>query len=247
MRLTIRTDYKANTWDLYINGQMAMANVPSTYSGLSGLSNFTMVASPEGPAKIDDFSAVYVNPLFADVNNDGIDDSWETANGLSLTTSDRTVALDGTTAVQAYLNSNASQFNIAPPAPVVITSLINANGQPGPQGLVSVIVTEPDGEPDANASVAFSVTTGASTISGSPGTKGSSQVTVSTDSTGLAQAYVNFISNASDVLVVTAQSTPVQTSALTIVPQAAAAPATISVPLITGQIPRYETYGRAFR
>jgi uncharacterized repeat protein (TIGR03803 family) len=200
IRLTARLDFTQGTWDLYANGAMVAANLGFLDSTSTTLTSFSVQGDAATASEIDDILAGTNNPLFADVNNDGIDDAWETAQGLSLSTNDRNLPSpsgDGRTVVQDYVNG----------ALLVLTSLVDSNGMPGAQGLVSVKVTHAsDGTALANAPVTLAVTTGASNISATPGGTGSTQVSVLTDANGIASAYVSFTSSATDVLVATAQT-----------------------------------------
>ncbi|MFA6288985.1 MAG: LamG-like jellyroll fold domain-containing protein [Opitutaceae bacterium] len=204
VRFTIRTDYSANTWDLYVNGHMLIANVPAYYA--SNMSQFLVVGNDSGPTLLDHFSAGYTNPLFADVNNDGLDDVWEQTNGLSLSIDDRQgVQADGSNNLQVYLNSNAGLLgvNLTPP---LITSLVDSSGVPGAGGLVSVLITGSDGSPIAYAPVVFTVNGNGALIASASGSGGDSRITVQTDASGVARAYVNFTSASPVDMLVMAQN-----------------------------------------
>lgn len=86
VRLTARLDFSAQTWSLYANGNLIIDSVPFISDSSSFLSIFQISGDAMSPSYIDDFYVGPQNPLFADVNNDGIPDAWETANGLSLAT-----------------------------------------------------------------------------------------------------------------------------------------------------------------
>jgi hypothetical protein len=213
-RLTARLDFTHQTWDLYADGHMVAADLGFLDNTSTALTTFWVQGDASIASKIDDLSAGSTNPLFTDVNNDGIDDNWEALNGLNLSVNDRYLNFLGSsiTVVQQYIN-DADYYNGALP---VITSLIDPSGAPGSQGLVSVKVTRAsDGAPLANAPLTFTVTTGASQVSATPAGTGSTQVSVVTNSSGIAQAYVKFTGSAPAVLVVMAQSGG-QTTALSI-------------------------------
>ena len=208
VRLTARLDFSRQLWDLYANSQMVAADVPfigpstSTY-----LSTFQLQGDVTSASGFDDIFAGPTNPLFADVNNDGIDDAWETAHGLSLAVNDRYLSPtgNGITVLQAYLagtNPNDFYNGVLP----VITSLVNG-GYVGSQGLVSVKVTKAsDGTALSNAPVTLAVTNGVSQISATPGGTAATQISVQTNAQGIAQGYVTFTNSTSDVLVASAQS-----------------------------------------
>jgi hypothetical protein len=79
-------DFSAQTWSLYANGNLIIDSVPFISDSSSFLSIFQISGDAMSTSYIDDFYVGPQNPLFADVNNDGIPDAWETANGLSLAT-----------------------------------------------------------------------------------------------------------------------------------------------------------------
>lgn len=93
LRLTTRTDYAAQRWDLYFNGRMIAANLgfvnqAAAFTSL-GLSGHT--AQTTG---FDDLLIAFDNPLFADADHDGMEDAWETAHGLNPALDDRDDDLD---------------------------------------------------------------------------------------------------------------------------------------------------------
>jgi hypothetical protein len=80
VRITVRQDYLADTWMLYINGNLAAINLGFIDDSSTSLASFGFQA-PEGyGASIDDFCASPTNPLFTDSNDNGIPDSWESTN-----------------------------------------------------------------------------------------------------------------------------------------------------------------------
>jgi hypothetical protein len=141
------------------------------------------------------------------VNNNGIDDAWETAHGLSLTTANRNAspAGNGVTVVQAYVagtDPNDYYNGVAP----VITSLVASNGQPGPDGLVAVRVTKQNGTLLPNAPLTFALTSGPSQIATVPGGAPATQLAIRTDAQGVGKVYLSFNSATSVVLMVSARS-----------------------------------------
>jgi hypothetical protein len=207
-RLTVRLNYTAKTYDFYLNGAMIAADLKFRLSGAAYVSWFSVKGATAASASLDDLYAGPTNPLFADVNNNGIDDTWETAHGLSLSTDSRNADLDGDglTNLQEYIAGSDPQdfYNGTIP---VITSLIDANGQLGLQGLVSVKLTRSsDGAVLVNAPVSLTVTTGASQIASSVGGSLKNTISVRTNALGVAAGYVTFGNQNSDTLVTTVQS-----------------------------------------
>ncbi|MFZ5698472.1 MAG: Ig-like domain-containing protein, partial [Pseudomonadota bacterium] len=88
-RLTLRLDYTAQEWDLYVGGVMMAAKLGFTQAASSGLGSFTLAGHTTAPTLLDDFLAGFDNPLFADTDRDGMDDAWEGVHGLNPAFNDR--------------------------------------------------------------------------------------------------------------------------------------------------------------
>ena len=94
-RFTVRTDYSAKKWDLYLNGQMIAAelgfldNSKNTFGGIGLSGHATLVTG------FDDLLVAFENPLFADADHDGMDDAWEAVHGLDPSVNDRNADPDG--------------------------------------------------------------------------------------------------------------------------------------------------------
>lgn len=207
IRLTARLDFAHQTWDVYVNGQMLFADIPFSDNTITSFTSFVATGDAAASSGLDHLNVSTVNPMFDDTNNDGIDDAWEQQYGMNLSVDDRSddPDNDGYSNVWEYINgtSPTDYYNDALP---VIRPLISSNGQLGPQGLATVLVTDVYGYPLNNAPLVFSVTSGISQLSATPGGTATTQMSVNTNSAGLAQAYVGFISGSSDTLAVTAQS-----------------------------------------
>lgn len=94
LRMTYRLDYNTQRWDLYLDNTLQMIDIGFVDASAPPLSRFSLEGSSEGATQFDQFSAGFINPLFTDVDNDGIDDAYEAAQGLSTTTNDRDGDLD---------------------------------------------------------------------------------------------------------------------------------------------------------
>ncbi len=196
VRLTARLDFTRQLWDLYANSQMIAADVPFV-SASSYLSTFQAQGDVTKASGLDDIFAGPTNPLFADVNNDGIDDAWETAHGLSLSVNDRAIAPagNGVTVLQAYLAGNDPNdfYNGTKPT----LTIVSGDQQSAPVGQFNaqpfiVSVRNAGGTaPFANAPVTFAVQSGgghlALTSTGSPTLV--TTLALTTDTNGNAQAY----------------------------------------------------------
>lgn len=78
VRLSARLDFTQLTWDLYVNGKMVAADIPFTSNSSTYLSKLQIQGDTSTPSLIDDLLVESTNPIFADVNNDGIDSAWLT-------------------------------------------------------------------------------------------------------------------------------------------------------------------------
>ena len=105
VRLTARLDFTRHTWDLYANGALVAYDVPFISNASSSFSSFQAQGDANTDTFVDLLSVSAANPLFADVNNDGINDVWETQYGLSLSVDDRSLNIsgDGVPIIQDYL------------------------------------------------------------------------------------------------------------------------------------------------
>jgi len=92
LRLTFRQDYSAGKWDVYVDGQPALFDLPSAGAGMPQLN---VLSHQSIATRLDTFTAVPENPLFGDVDRDGMDDAWETAHGLDPARNDRDGDPDG--------------------------------------------------------------------------------------------------------------------------------------------------------
>ncbi len=208
LRLTLREDYTAMKWDLYANGRMIAANLGFLDNTVTAFSNVVFAGSTTAPVLLDDFLAAFDHPLFADANKDGIDDAWESAHGISLTTNVRNADPDGDgqTNLQEYLSGTDPQdyFNGITP---VIVSLVPIDGHLDNLGSIAVKLTAGGGHALGNAPVSFVSSTGGALLStASSGSSLAAQLGVRTDTTGIATVYMKFGINASAVVNVSAGS-----------------------------------------
>ena len=126
MRLTARLDFTKLTWDLYANGNLVAYDVPFLNSTSTYFSSFQAEGDSSTDSFFDDMYIGTDNPLFTDVNNDGIDDAWESQYGLSLSTNDRylNISGDGVPIIQVYVNGTSPFINTKVTPPPVQSGLI---------------------------------------------------------------------------------------------------------------------------
>lgn len=194
-RLTVRLDYAALTYDLYLNGAMIAAGLKFRVAVTPYVSWFSVKGHTAASATLDTLYVGSANPLFADVNNNGIDDAWETAHGLPLSSDNRGGDPDGDGSVnlQEYLVGTDPKdfYNGASP----VLSIVSGNNQSAAPGLfnaqaVVVLVQNAGGLPLANAPVMFTVSSGDGLLGAEPAeTSLLSTILCRTSVDGTARAY----------------------------------------------------------
>ncbi|HVS54523.1 MAG TPA: hypothetical protein VHD62_19360 [Opitutaceae bacterium] len=109
IRFTMRQDYTAKKWDLYLNGTMVKAKLGFRQNTSAFFSLFTLRGAPDDDAYLDYFYAGATNPLFTDADKDGMEDAWETTHGLDPEVDDRDGDYDGDglTNLQEYVLGTA--------------------------------------------------------------------------------------------------------------------------------------------
>ncbi len=105
VRVTMRVDYMAQKWDLYVGGKLAAADLGLAQNSQTAIGSFTLTGQAAAPTLMDEFLAAFDNPIFVDADKDGMDDAWEVAHGLNPALNDRNGDLDGDglTNIQEYL------------------------------------------------------------------------------------------------------------------------------------------------
>jgi uncharacterized repeat protein (TIGR03803 family) len=97
-RLTMRINFDFNygkSYDVYLNGAMIAADLKLRSSGAVTLAAISVRGSITTKTVFDDLHIGLSNPLFADGNNNGIEDAWEIANGFILSNYNRSDDPDG--------------------------------------------------------------------------------------------------------------------------------------------------------
>ncbi len=228
LRLTTREDYATKKWDLYHNGQLVAADVGFADPVATSLTDFSVNGHAATTSAFDSFYAGSENPLFVDANHNGLDDTWETAHGLALTTDNRELSPtgNGVTVLQAYLAGTDPNdfFNGATPTLTLVSgdNQTGGAGQFNAQPFVILVKNAAGTAPLANAPVTFTVQTGGGQLAltnlGTPTLARTLNLT--TDAAGTAQvsfqqpAAAN-VASTIQVVAGTAQVSFTSTSALT--------------------------------
>ncbi len=108
VRFTARIDPIGRTADVWLNGRLLITDAPrrADYPAPFLAPSFYIQASANGPVGLDAFQLSTVNPLFGDMDSDGLPDDWELANGLNISANDRGSDHDGDGL------SNLEEFNL---------------------------------------------------------------------------------------------------------------------------------------
>ena len=80
LRVTIREDLKAKTWDLYLDGKLTLINQVLNAISVKKVCKLSFYPNVAGDAYLDDVLITTDNPLFPDADKDGIPDAVEKAN-----------------------------------------------------------------------------------------------------------------------------------------------------------------------
>ena len=95
VRLTVREDYAAQRWDLYVQGRMVAADLGFAAATMRPAKVMLAGEAAPGGNAFDELYVGFENPLFVDADRDGLDDAWERANGLNVAANDRAADADG--------------------------------------------------------------------------------------------------------------------------------------------------------
>ena len=81
IRLTLRQDFQAKVWDLYVNGELSRANLGLWSDEAETLTRFSLMGHSHYPLGFDALTISRDNPAFPDADNDGLPDAWEARLG----------------------------------------------------------------------------------------------------------------------------------------------------------------------
>jgi len=197
LRLTTREDYVTKKWDAYLNGQMIAADVAFADATATALTDFSVNGHATAASAFDSFYAGAENPLFPDVNRNGLDDPWETAHGLSLATDNRQLSPtgNGVSVLAAYIAGTDPNdfYNGSTPTLTIVsgnyqTAVVGAfNAQP----FVISVMNSASTAPLANAPVIFTIESGGGQLAlANTGTPDLASVfSLTTDANGNAQVF----------------------------------------------------------
>jgi alpha-tubulin suppressor-like RCC1 family protein len=163
IRITERLDFNRHTWDLYANGRIVSADLGFCDNTVAALTEFGVQGHATATTRLDYLFAGPQNPLFADVNDNGIDDTWETAHGLSLSSDNRGLSPSGNgiTVIQAYVAGLDPQDFYSGVAPALSWEgaglQIRRSGEPALLLLAVTILGAANRNPLPNAPITFSV------------------------------------------------------------------------------------------
>jgi alpha-tubulin suppressor-like RCC1 family protein len=197
VRFTARLDFGRHFWDLYANGQMVVAGLGFRAGSSTALTAFGVQGHAAATTRLDYLLAGSQNPLFSDVNDNGIDDAWETAHGLSLSSNNRDLSPsgNGVTVVQAYVAGLDPQDYYSGVAPVLCWDgsdlQIRRAGEAMVLPLAVTILGAATKSPLPNAPITFAVAAPKATlrVSGDDLT-GVGQLFVRADANGVARIWL---------------------------------------------------------
>ena len=100
--LVLRLDSQAGVWDLYILGDLWLADL----NYVTGKNNIIITLGSEFNSALANILITKSNPIFEDINKDGLPDSFEREQGYTPTTNNRQALIPGGTEslLEYYLN-----------------------------------------------------------------------------------------------------------------------------------------------
>ena len=77
VRVSLRQDFQAKVWDLYLNGETTLVNLGMWSDEAEFLSRFSLMGHSQFPLDFDDLAISGENGVFEDEDRDGMPDEWE--------------------------------------------------------------------------------------------------------------------------------------------------------------------------
>lgn len=104
-RVSLRMDISSSLWDVYIEGTLIAANLGFAEAMVGASESILFYGNTVGATYFDSFQISSVNPVFSDADSDGIEDSYELTNGMSILVNDRDsdLDLDGLDNIEEYI------------------------------------------------------------------------------------------------------------------------------------------------
>ena len=93
-QITLRLNLQSNLWDVYINGKLSAFDLGFAEAPTSGSEAINLFGNTSGATYLDNLSLLATNPLFTDLDQDGIEDAFENAYGLNASINDRYLDAD---------------------------------------------------------------------------------------------------------------------------------------------------------
>jgi hypothetical protein len=114
IRFTVRVDYTAKKWDLYLNGQLTAFDQGFVANGYVSLPYLIIYGSTTGATAFDYPWVSALNPLFVDNDQDGMDDAWESSHGANpANPGDRNSTNGASTNIQVFQAGAPSYSSVA--------------------------------------------------------------------------------------------------------------------------------------
>ena len=132
VRVSVRIDPVGQKWDLFIDGQPAEANL-----ALATTTQAATINAPTGSVYVDDYSQTGENPLFLDLDKDGLPDAEEKAHGLNPFADDRGGDIDGdglSNVEELFAGSSPQAPGVLSDGSAPVIYVDNLNGNDGNSG-----------------------------------------------------------------------------------------------------------------
>ncbi len=95
VRLTVRVDFTRQSWDVWLDGKPAAADLGLQENGIARPQNYIIMGDASELVGLDDLQIAAANPLALDTDLDGIPDGIERRLGLNRLFDDRDADVDG--------------------------------------------------------------------------------------------------------------------------------------------------------
>ena len=93
-QVTLRLNLQSNLWDAYVNGKLSAFDLGFAEAPIPGSEAINLFGNSRGVTYLDNLNLSASNPLFTDLDRDGLDDAFENAHGLDASVNDRYLDAD---------------------------------------------------------------------------------------------------------------------------------------------------------